>query len=92
MEAFRQQTPALVWNLGSMPEIIEDSGGAGFVYDNIDDLRGKMDRLCADRAFRDELGMRGYRVYKEQLSVDAHLAAYFGLIRDIAARRGRSLD
>jgi glycosyltransferase involved in cell wall biosynthesis len=91
MEAFRQQTPALVWNLGSMPEIIEDSGGAGFVYDDIDDLRGKMDRLCADRAFRDELGMRGYRVYKEQLSADAHLTAYFGLIRDIAERRGRSL-
>jgi glycosyltransferase involved in cell wall biosynthesis len=92
LEAFRQQTPALVLNLGSMPEIIEDSGGAGFVYNDIDDLRGKMDRLCLDRALRDELGMRGYHVYKEQLSVDAHLSKYLSLIREIAAKRGRSID
>jgi glycosyltransferase involved in cell wall biosynthesis len=92
LEAFRQQTPALVWNIGSMPEIIEDSGGAGFVYEDIADLREKMDRLCADRALRDELGMRGYRVYMEELSVDAHLAGYFAVIRAAAAKRGRSLE
>ena len=91
MEAFRQQTPALVPNLGSLPELIEDSG-AGLVHDNVDDLRTNMDRLRADRAFRDELGMKGYRALQEKWTADAHIDRYFALIRDVAARRGRSLD
>jgi glycosyltransferase involved in cell wall biosynthesis len=92
MEGYRQQTPALVLNLGSMPEIIEDSGGAGFVYNTIEELTGQLDQLCASRALRDELGMRGYRAFQTQWTADAHLATYFGLIGDIAKRRGISLD
>jgi glycosyltransferase involved in cell wall biosynthesis len=91
MEGFRQQTPALVLNLGSMPEIIADSGG-GFVYDAVADLADRMDRLCENRAFRDELGMRGYQAYQSKWTADAHLATYFSLIEDIAARRGVSLN
>lgn len=92
MEGFRQQTPALVLNIGSMPEIIEDSGGAGFVYGNLDELERQMDQLCSNRALRDELGFRGYRSYQQQWTADAHLATYFRLIEEIAARRGISLD
>jgi hypothetical protein len=51
-----------------------------------------MDQLCASRALRDELGMRGYRAFQTQWTADAHLATYFGLIGDIAKRRGISLD
>jgi glycosyltransferase involved in cell wall biosynthesis len=91
MEAFRQQTPALVRRIGSMPEMIEASDG-GCVFNDVDDLPDKLDRLCTNRAFRDELGMRGYRAYQERWTADAHLASYFGLIHDIAARRGLSLD
>jgi len=90
LEAFRQQTPALVSNLGATPEIIEQSGG-GFVYEDLQDLRSKMDRLCRDPALRNELGMRGYRTCNETLSIEAHLAGYFGVIREAAASRGRSL-
>jgi len=90
MEAYRQQTPALVLNLGSMPEIIADSGG-GYVYDAVDDLREKMDRLCADRSLRDELGMRGYTAFREQWSAEPHLARYFDLIDEVAVRRGVAL-
>jgi glycosyltransferase involved in cell wall biosynthesis len=92
MEGFRQQTPALVMNLGSMPGIIEDSGGAGFVYNNLDDLERRMDQLCSSRGLRDELGMRGYRSYQQRWTADAHLATYFRLIGEIAARRRISLD
>lgn len=92
MEGFRQQTPALVFNLGSMPEIIEDSGGAGFCYSNLDELERRMDQLCSSRALRDELGLRGYRSYQQRWTADAHLATYFQLIGEIAARRGISLD
>jgi glycosyltransferase involved in cell wall biosynthesis len=90
MEAYRQQTPALVLNIGSMPEIIADSGG-GYVYDAVDDLREKMDRLCADRSLRDELGMRGYTAFREQWSAEPHLARYFDLIDEVAVRRGVAL-
>jgi glycosyltransferase involved in cell wall biosynthesis len=92
MEGFRQQTPALVLNLGSMPEIIEDSGGAGFVYNNVDELERRMDQLCSSRALRDELGLRGYRSYQQRWTPDAHLGTYFRLIGEIAARRKISLD
>ena len=90
MEAYRQQTPALVANIGSMPEIIEDGGG-GFVYDGADDLRQRLDQLCTDRSLRDELGMRGYRAFQERWSADVHLANYFRLIQEAAAKRGVSL-
>jgi glycosyltransferase involved in cell wall biosynthesis len=91
MEGYRQQTPALVLNIGSMPEIIADSG-AGFIYNTVEELTGQMDQLCASRELRDKLGMRGYRTYQERWTADAHLATYFELIGDIAKRKGISLD
>jgi glycosyltransferase involved in cell wall biosynthesis len=92
MEAFRQQTPVLVRNIGSMPSIIDESGGAGFVYSKVDELERRMDQLCSSRRLRGELGMRGYRSYLQFWTADAHLTTYFRLIREIAARRGISLD
>lgn len=92
MEGFRQQTPALVNNIGSTPEIIEDSGGAGFVYNNLNELERQMDQLCSSRALRDELGLRGYRSYQQRWTADAHLDKYFQLIGEIAARRKIALD
>jgi glycosyltransferase involved in cell wall biosynthesis len=90
MEGFRQQTPALVANLGSTPESIEDSDG-GFVYDDVGQLRGQMDQLSADPRLRDELGMNGYRAYRDKWTADAHLDRYFELIEQVAAERGRPL-
>ena len=91
MEAFRQKTPALVKNIGSMPEIIEDSDG-GFVFNDSDDLRVKIDQLCASRTYRDELGMRGYSAYREKWTADAHFACYLAMIREIFASRNISID
>jgi glycosyltransferase involved in cell wall biosynthesis len=88
IEALRQQTPVIARNLGGMPEIVEESGG-GFVYDTEEELVAAMDQLLADPSFRDQLGQHGYQAYRWNWTVEAHLARYFSLIREIAAARGQ---
>jgi len=88
LEAFRQKTPAIVRNLGGMPEFIEDSGG-GFVYDTNEALVAAMNQLLSDPTYRCELGLRGYQTYQRQWTVEAHLERYFVLIDGIAEARGR---
>jgi glycosyltransferase involved in cell wall biosynthesis len=86
LEAFRQKTPAIVRNLGGMPEIIGESGG-GFVYDTEEELVAALDGLLADPLHRQRLGLRGYRAYRQKWTVEAHLQRYLALIREIAASR-----
>lgn len=89
MEAFREKTPVIVRKLGSMPEIIADSGG-GFVYDTDEQLVAAMDQLLADISYRSELGLRGYQAYERKWTAEAHLQRYFALINEIAANSDRS--
>jgi glycosyltransferase involved in cell wall biosynthesis len=85
MEAFRHQTPAIVRKLGSMPEIIEDSGG-GLIYSTEDELASALDTLLEDRAYRNLLGQRAYRALQERWTPDAYLERYLGLIGELKAR------
>jgi glycosyltransferase involved in cell wall biosynthesis len=85
IEAFNQQTPAIVRNIGAMPEIIGESRG-GFCYNTEQDLVGAMDKLLEDPRLRYELGLKGYNAYREKWTPDAHLKRYFELIEKIAAR------
>ena len=48
IEAFSRQTPALVTNMGGMPEIIEESGG-GCIYNTDEELLAATEKLLADR-------------------------------------------
>jgi glycosyltransferase involved in cell wall biosynthesis len=88
IEAFMEQTPAIVGDLGGMPEIIAESGG-GFVYAKRGELVAAMDQLLADAAHRDELGRCGYHAYRRIWTAEAHLKRYLALIDEIAAARGR---
>ena len=90
IEAFRDQAPVIVRNLGGMPEIIEESGG-GFVYDTEEELVAAMDQLLENPSRRRELGLCGYQAYQRQWTAEAHLRRYFELIRDIAAARSQPL-
>ena len=85
IEAFRQKTPAIVRNLGGMPEIIEESGG-GFVYDTEEELVAAMEQLLTNPSIRGNLGMRGYQAYKREWTAEVHLQRYFALIHKIAAQ------
>jgi glycosyltransferase involved in cell wall biosynthesis len=86
MEAFSQQTPVIVSNIGRIPALIEQIGG-GVAYSTGQDLITAMDRLLADPAHRRELGVRGYDAYRKNWTPDAYLARYFDLIGDIKASR-----
>jgi glycosyltransferase involved in cell wall biosynthesis len=86
IEAFRQQTPAIVRNMGGMPELIHESGG-GLVYDTDKELLEAMNQLVADPAYRHELGIRGYQTCQRQWTAEAHLKRYLALINEIAEGR-----
>jgi len=91
IEAFRQQTPVVLRNLGGMPELIEESGG-GFVYNTEEELVAAMDRLLEDPSYRRELGLRGYETYQRKWTAEAHLKRYFELIHEVAMVHGQKLD
>ena len=90
LEAFVQQTPVILRNIGGMPEIIQDSGG-GLMYDTDQELLTAMDQLLNDSCYRDRLGAAGHKALEQNWSADAHLKSYFALIDEIAASRGRSV-
>jgi glycosyltransferase involved in cell wall biosynthesis len=84
LEAFRERTPAIVRNLGGMPEFIQDSGG-GFTYDTREQLLEAMDQLLDNPSHRHDLGRRGYQALQQHWSAEAHLRRYFSLIDGIAS-------
>ncbi len=88
IEAFAQRTPAIVRDLGGLPETVVESGG-GFTYGSDDELLAAMESLRSNPLLRTELGERGYRAYRERWSPDPHLAAYFDIIDGVT--EGRAL-
>jgi glycosyltransferase involved in cell wall biosynthesis len=86
VEAFSLGTPAIVRNIGGLPEPVEQSGG-GLIYSTNEELIAAMDQLLGDRAYRDELGRKGYAAYRMRWTPDVHVGAYLALIRDLSARR-----
>jgi glycosyltransferase involved in cell wall biosynthesis len=83
LEAFQQQTPVVVRNLGGAPEYVQE-GRAGFVYDTDDELVAALDRLIEDPAYARELGRRGYEAYRQKWTPQAHLRQYLALIHDLS--------
>ena len=92
IEAFSQKTPAIVRNLGAMPEIIEESGG-GFIYNTDEELIAAMDTLLMDGSRRSLVGLGGYQAYLRNWTTEAHMERYFSLIQEVAATKDlRKLD
>jgi glycosyltransferase involved in cell wall biosynthesis len=87
LEAFREHTPVVGRRLGPYPEILEQTG-AGLLFHDRAELRAALRRLLADQALRDELGAAGARAFQERWSESVVLDRYFGVIRDVAERRG----
>ena len=86
IEAFAQRTPAIVRDLGGLPEVVVESG-AGFTYRTAGELLDAMESLRSNPRLRAELGERGYEAYRERWSPEPHLSAYFELIEEATDRR-----
>lgn len=82
IEAFSMKTPAIVNNLGALPEVIEDSNG-GFIYNNEKELVDAIHKLAENHNLRDELGNNGYQAFLKFWNEEAHLAQYLDLIQKI---------
>ncbi len=86
IEALAQGTPVIARNLGSLPEIVAESGG-GFTYDNEEELVAILDRLLDHPSLRDDLGRRGRKAAERSWSADTHIARYMDLIYGLRAGR-----
>jgi glycosyltransferase involved in cell wall biosynthesis len=82
LEAFAMGTPAIVRDLGALPEAIVESGG-GFTYRTERELLEAMERLLEDRALRDELGERGRATLLKRWTTRPHLAQYYAIVASL---------
>jgi len=88
VEAFARKTPAIVRDLGALPEVVQDSGG-GFVYRTDDELLAALHRMAGSPETRAALGENGYRAFLKWWTPEAHLTQYFDIVA--AAQTGAQL-
>lgn len=88
VEAFAAGTPALVRNLGALPELVGDTG-AGFTYDSEAELGSLLERLTNDQQLRLGLSQRARAAYLATWTLDQHLRRYLSIIDELADRKGR---
>jgi len=87
-EAMSHGTPAIVRRIGALAENLDQSGG-GLAFTTLDECRSAMERLRTDRALRDELGRRGAEAVRTRWSVEAHLARYLEVVREVREEKAR---
>jgi glycosyltransferase involved in cell wall biosynthesis len=86
IEGFVHGTPAVVRDLGALPEPVLASGG-GMVFRTDKDLLDALDTLQSDRALRDDLGRRGQEGWRAHWSTEPHLERYFELIGSVISAK-----
>jgi glycosyltransferase involved in cell wall biosynthesis len=86
VEAFARKTPAVVRDLGALPEVVDDSGG-GFVYRTDEELLSALNQIADSPRLRAELGEKGYQGFVRAWCREAHLEQYFGFLDGIAERK-----
>jgi glycosyltransferase involved in cell wall biosynthesis len=86
VEAFARKTPAIVRDLGALPEVVQDSGG-GFLYRTDEELLRAVESLAGSDRLRSELGQKGYDGFGRLWSREAHLESYFEYLNCTAERK-----
>jgi len=86
IEAFAQQTPVIVNNLGALPEVVKQSEG-GFIYNTPDELIAQMEKFRLNPDLRRVLGNKGYQAYRKYWSEEYHIKRYYHLIQKVAAHK-----
>lgn len=87
VEAFARGTPAIVRRFGALRELVAD-GMTGITYESDRELDEALATISDDVELRRALGHRAQEAYEAHWTPKAHLARYFGLIAEIARRRG----
>ncbi len=88
VEAFARKTPAIVRDLGALPEVVQDSGG-GFVYRTDHELLTALHRMASSPETRAALGENGYRAFLQWWTPEAHLTQYFDIVAEAQAAAQR---
>lgn len=82
VEAFSTGTPAIVRDLGALPELIEASGG-GFVFRTDDELIEAMERLRSDPKLRGRMSESALAAQRKLWSEEGHVRAYEELVKEL---------
>jgi glycosyltransferase involved in cell wall biosynthesis len=86
VEAMAAGTPAVVRDLGALPELVRDSG-AGFIYRDETELAALLPRLTRDDALRAQLSARALAAYRASWTLEQHLGRYFGIIEQLSQHK-----
>lgn len=89
VESLSQGTPAIVPDLGALPELIDANGG-GLVYRNEQELGAALQTLLHTPESRARMSKAGRVAFDAQWTEERHLNGYMDLIRDLQASRRKS--
>jgi glycosyltransferase involved in cell wall biosynthesis len=87
LEAFSVRTPAIVHDLGPLPEVV--AGGGGLTYRTTEELVAAMEMLRTDPELRRSMGEAGYRNLHANFTQASHMQRYFALIEELEAQASR---
>jgi glycosyltransferase involved in cell wall biosynthesis len=83
LEAFARKAPVIARDLGSLSDIINDSGG-GMLFNDAAGLMRCVSEVESSRELRQQLGNNGFRAFLARWTREHHLKRYFELLRSIA--------
>lgn len=89
VEAFARGTPAIVHDFGALGEIASEARG-GIAYRDDAELDEALEQIAASPALRARLGAEARAAYLSKFTPESHFRRYFGLIEDLAERRGEA--
>ena len=91
VESFSQGTPAIVHDLGALPELIQASGG-GMVFREDQELGLALSTLTNDGALAKRMGAAGHHAFEMVWTEERHLAGYMSLIASLQAKKAHRID
>lgn len=86
LEGFAVGTPAIVRHIGSMPALVEESGG-GCSFSSDQALVAAMDQLLDKPSYRRHLGMKAHDYYCSKLNEERYVGNYIDLVNGIRAQK-----
>ena len=91
LEAFAEQTPVIVRDLGALPELVDESGG-GLVFNSPESLVASIKQVVYNPNLRAKLAAAGFASRNGIWSEAHHLDLYFNLIEKHQHKRHVRLD